>query len=80
MILWKGHCSVHTRFSAAQIEAIRRQHPGVRVIVHPEVPFEVVQAADESGSTERIIEVVSRSPRGFDLGGGHRGPPGQPAG
>ena len=64
MILWKGHCSVHTRFSAAQIEAIRRQHPGVRVIVHPEVPFEVVQAADESGSTERIIEVVSRSPEG----------------
>ena len=64
MILWKGHCSVHTRFSAAQVEATRRQHPGVRVIVHPEVPFDVVQAADDSGSTERIIKVVSESPEG----------------
>ncbi|MBI2189064.1 MAG: quinolinate synthase NadA, partial [Acidobacteria bacterium] len=52
MILWKGHCSVHARFTAAQIEGVRRQHPGVRVIVHPEVPWEVAQAADEMGSTE----------------------------
>ena len=51
MILWKGHCSVHTRFTAQQIEQIRREHPGVRVIVHPEVPWDVVQAADDSGST-----------------------------
>ena len=58
MILWKGHCSVHTRFSVAQIEAIRRQHPGVRVIVHPEVPWEVVQAADDNGSTEYILSQV----------------------
>ena len=64
MLLWKGHCSVHTRFTAAQIEAIRRQHPGVRVIVHPEVPWEVVQAADDSGSTEYIIKTVSASPAG----------------
>jgi quinolinate synthase len=64
MILWKGHCSVHTRFTTRQIENIRRQHPGVRVIVHPEVPWEVVQAADESGSTEHIINQVSRSPAG----------------
>jgi quinolinate synthase len=64
MILWKGHCSVHTRFSVAQIDAIRRQHPGVRVIVHPEVPWEVVQAADDSGSTEYIINTVSNSPDG----------------
>jgi quinolinate synthase len=64
MILWKGHCSVHTRFTAAQIEAIRRQHPGVRVIVHPEVPWEVAQAADEMGSTEHIIKTVSSSPAG----------------
>jgi quinolinate synthase len=67
MILWKGHCSVHERFSVAQIETTRRQYPGVRVIVHPEVPFEVVQAADESGSTERIIELVSGSPEGSVL-------------
>jgi len=64
MILWKGHCSVHTRFSVAQIEAIRKQHPGIRVIVHPEVPWEVVQAADDSGSTEYIIKTVSNSPAG----------------
>jgi quinolinate synthase len=64
MILWKGHCSVHTRFSVQQIEAIRRQHPGVRVIVHPEVPWDVVQAADDTGSTEYIIRTVTNSPRG----------------
>ncbi len=64
IILWKGHCSVHARFTARQIENIRAQHPGVRVIVHPEVPFDVVQAADDSGSTEYIIKTVSESPAG----------------
>jgi quinolinate synthase len=64
MILWKGHCSVHTRFTARQIESVRRQHPGIRVIVHPEVPWDVVQAADDSGSTEYIIKTVTSSPEG----------------
>jgi quinolinate synthase len=64
VILWKGHCSVHTRFSVQQIEAIRRTYPGVRVIVHPEVPWDVVQAADDSGSTEYIINAVTNSPSG----------------
>ena len=64
MILWKGHCSVHTRFSVQQIGAIRTQHPGVRVIVHPEVPWEVVQAADDCGSTEYIIKTITNSPVG----------------
>ncbi len=64
IVLWKGHCSVHERFTVAQIQAIRRQHPGVRVIVHPEVPFEVVQAADDSGSTEYIVRQVTGSPEG----------------
>jgi len=64
MILWKGHCSVHVRFSAAQIASMRRQHPGIRVIVHPEVPWDVVQAADDSGSTEHIIKTVKDSPAG----------------
>ena len=59
MILWKGHCSVHERFTAAQIARVRAQYPGVRVIVHPEVPWDVVQAADDSGSTEYIIRQVS---------------------
>ena len=64
MILWKGHCSVHIRFSAAQIAAVREQHPGIRVIVHPEVPWDVVRAADDSGSTEYIITQVKSSPAG----------------
>jgi quinolinate synthase len=64
MILWKGHCSVHTRFSVAQIEALRKQQPGIRVIVHPEVPWDVVQAADDSGSTEYIIKTIGNSPKG----------------
>ncbi|HEY6212311.1 MAG TPA: quinolinate synthase NadA [Vicinamibacterales bacterium] len=64
IILWKGHCSVHTRFTVRHIDQIRAQHPGVRVIVHPEVPWEVVQAADDSGSTEYIINTVTQSPAG----------------
>jgi quinolinate synthase len=64
IILWKGHCSVHTRFTVRQIETLRAQHPGVRVIVHPEVPLDVVQAADDSGSTEYIINQVKNSPVG----------------
>ncbi len=64
MILWKGHCSVHVRFSAAQIANVRKEHPGIRVIVHPEVPWDVVQAADDSGSTEYIIKQVKNSPVG----------------
>ena len=61
MILWKGHCSVHTRFSAQQIRTLRTQHPGIRVIVHPEVPWDVVEEADDSGSTEYIIKQVTDS-------------------
>jgi quinolinate synthase len=59
MILWKGHCSVHERFTVGQIQRVREQHPGVRVIVHPEVPWDVVQAADDSGSTEYIIRQIT---------------------
>lgn len=64
LILWKGHCSVHVRFTAKQIEQVRREHPGIKVIVHPEVPFDVVQAADDSGSTEYILKTVRNSPAG----------------
>ena len=64
IILWKGHCSVHARFTARQIDNMRAQHPGIRVIVHPEVPWDVVQAADDSGSTEYIINTVRQSPVG----------------
>jgi len=64
MILWKGHCSVHERFTAKQIEAVRKQHPGIRVIVHPEVPWDVVQASDDNGSTEYILKTVRESAPG----------------
>jgi quinolinate synthase len=58
LILWKGHCSVHVRFTTKQIEKVRAEHPGIRVIVHPEVPFDVMRAADDSGSTEYILKQV----------------------
>ena len=64
LILWKGHCSVHTRFSVKHIEQFRKQHPDGKVIVHPECTFDVVQAADLSGSTEFIIKTVKNSPEG----------------
>jgi quinolinate synthase len=70
IILWKGHCSVHTRFTVRQIENLRNQHPGIRVIVHPEVPWDVVQAADDAGSTEYIIKQVKASPAGSVWGVG----------
>ena len=58
VILWKGYCSVHQRFTAEQVARVRRQHPGIRVIAHPECRFEVAQAADEIGSTEGIIRAI----------------------
>ena len=64
LILWKGHCSVHVRFTPQQIAKVRAEHPGIRVIVHPEVPFDVVQAADDSGSTEHILKTVREAPAG----------------
>jgi quinolinate synthase len=64
LVLWKGHCSVHTRFSVKHIDAFRAAHPAGKVIVHPECTFDVVQAADESGSTEFIIRTVKNSPPG----------------
>ena len=64
LILWKGHCGVHTRFTVKQIEQFRQAHPQGRVIVHPECTLDVVRAADECGSTEMIIKTVSASPEG----------------
>jgi quinolinate synthase len=57
-ILWKGHCSVHTRFTTEQVEKARREYPGIRVLVHPECPIEVVRMSDLYGSTEFIIKTV----------------------
>jgi len=64
VLLWKGHCSVHTRFTVRQIDTVRKQHPGVRVIVHSECTWDVVQAADDAGSTEHILKEVRQSPVG----------------
>ena len=64
VILWKGYCSVHQRFTTQHVERVRREHPGIRVIVHPECRFEVAQAADQIGSTEGIIKAITASPAG----------------
>ena len=64
LILWQGHCSVHTRFTVAQIDAFRKKYPAGQVVAHPECTFDVVQAADRSGSTEAIINTVKESPEG----------------
>ena len=64
IILWQGHCSVHTRFTLPQIEQARIKYPDVNVIVHPECKMEVVQASDFNGSTEYIIDMVQKAPSG----------------
>ena len=64
MILWRGHCSVHGRFTLDAVEQARREIPDVRVIVHPECRHEVVEAADEVGSTEKIIKTIAAAPDG----------------
>lgn len=64
VVLWKGHCSVHMKFRPEDVDAVRRRHPGIRVIAHPECTFEVVRKADASGSTERIVETVARAAPG----------------
>ncbi|KRO73577.1 MAG: quinolinate synthetase, partial [Actinobacteria bacterium BACL2 MAG-120920-bin34] len=64
VILWRGHCSVHGRFSVENIEQVRQRIAGVKVIVHPECQYEVVSKADVIGSTEMIIKTVTQSPAG----------------
>lgn len=70
VILWHGFCSVHRRFTVAQIDQARTEHPGVRVIVHPECPMEVVDAADEAGSTDYIRKAIAAAtePTTFAIG------------
>jgi quinolinate synthase len=64
VILWHGFCSVHKRFTVAQIEAARAEHPGIQVIVHPECPMPVVDAADSYGSTDFIVKAIAAAPAG----------------
>ena len=64
LILWQGHCSVHTRFTVEQISQAREKHPGMKVVVHPECTMEVVNAADMNGSTEFIARTIGSAPAG----------------
>ncbi|WP_405741260.1 quinolinate synthase NadA [Streptomyces sp. NBC_01525] len=64
MILWRGHCSVHGRFSLQSVNDVRARIPGVNVLVHPECKHEVVAAADQVGSTEYIIKALEAAPAG----------------
>jgi quinolinate synthase len=64
IVLWRGFCSVHTKFSRALVDEVRAEDPRVKILVHPECPFDVVQSADLVGSTEFIIEQVRSAPAG----------------
>ena len=70
VILWHGFCSVHKRFNVGQIEKARAEFPGVQVIVHPECPMEVVDAADSAGSTDFISKAIAAAtePTTFAIG------------
>jgi quinolinate synthase len=70
LLLWKGHCSVHQRFRPAHIEAFRQEHPDGIVVVHPECSHDVVEVADQVGSTDFIIQAVAEAPAGAVIGVG----------
>jgi len=67
IILWKGHCHVHTNFTAKHIEETRQQFPDVKIVVHPECSHEVVKGADASGSTSFIVSFVDKQPSGSTI-------------
>lgn len=64
VFLWKGFCSVHLMFQPQHVDLFRKQHPGIKVIVHPECSMEVVDKSDLTGSTEFIIQTVRHAPEG----------------
>jgi len=64
MLLWRGHCSVHARFTKASVDEIRSRVPDVNILVHPECRHEVVVEADYVGSTEYIIKTLAAAPAG----------------
>jgi quinolinate synthase len=68
LLLWKGHCSVHQRFKVAHVEAFRADHPDGLVVVHPECSREVVELADQVGSTDSITKAVEAAPAGAVIG------------
>ena len=64
VLLWMGHCSVHQMFRPAHVDQMRQQHPGIKVLVHPECMMSVVDKADLVGSTEFILKAVADAPAG----------------
>ncbi|MCE9553538.1 MAG: quinolinate synthase NadA [Planctomycetes bacterium] len=64
ILLWRGHCSVHQMFTAAHVEQFRKRYPGIKILVHPECPMEVVDLADIVGSTSKILRTVETAPAG----------------
>ena len=64
VVLWKGHCSVHQMFRAEHVHQFRKQHPDIKILVHPECPQEVNDLADISGSTSKIMKTVEAAPAG----------------
>jgi quinolinate synthase len=70
LLLWKGHCSVHQRFRPAHVAAFRAEHPDGIVLIHPECAHDVVEMADEVGSTDAIIRAVAAAPAGAVIGVG----------
>jgi quinolinate synthase len=67
VILWKGYCHVHTTFRPEHIAEMRKQFPGIKIVVHPECPEAVVQAADANGSTKYIVDYVTKAPPGSTI-------------
>jgi quinolinate synthase len=65
-ILWKGHCSVHALFRPEHVDDVRRNHPKMKVIVHPECKWDVVQKADMAGSTAYIVKTIEAAPPGSE--------------
>ncbi|HEV2759962.1 MAG TPA: quinolinate synthase NadA [Acidimicrobiales bacterium] len=68
LLLWKGHCSVHQRFKVAHVDAFRAEHPDGIVVVHPECAHELIEVADQVGSTDFIIKAVEAAPPGSVIG------------
>ena len=79
VILWNGYCGVHQMFQPQHVAYFRQKYPGIKIIVHPECPMEVVDLADAAGSTAKIIKAVEAVAAGHPLGHRHRAAPGEPA-
>jgi len=67
IILWKGHCHVHTNFKPEHVREVREKYPGIKVVVHPECPHEVVELADADGSTSFIVKYCKEQPSGSTI-------------